>query len=99
MVDSGGIYSAIPEDILNELGVKAHSNEEFFLADGSKIEREGGDVLFFYKNKQGAPPVIFGKKGDGVLLSAVTLESLGFVLDPIRRQLRSLPMLLSELSK
>lgn len=29
------------------------------------------------------------------LLGALTLEALGFVLDPLRRELRSLPMILS----
>lgn len=95
LVDSGAVYSVVPEKVLRKLGVKPHSKEEFILADGTKIERERGDALFFYDGKRGASPVIFGKRGDGVLLGAVTLESLGFVLDPIRRRLRSLPMLLA----
>ncbi len=94
LVDSGAIYSVVPETALKKLGVHPHTTEEFRLADGAKITRQRGDALFFYDGKQGASPVIFGKKGDGILLGAVTLESLGFVLDPIRRQLRDLPMLL-----
>jgi hypothetical protein len=39
--------------------------------------------------------VIFGEAGDSVLLGALTLESLGFVLDPIRRTLEPLPMILA----
>lgn len=94
LVDSGAIYSVVPETILKKLDVKPHSIEEFRLADGTTIKRRRGDAVFFYDGKQGASPVVFGKKGDGVLLGAVTLESLGFVLDPIRRRLRDLPMLL-----
>ncbi|MBI2268613.1 MAG: hypothetical protein HYU80_04235 [Candidatus Blackburnbacteria bacterium] len=52
-------------------------------------------VVFILDGKRGASPVVFGKKGDGTLLGAVTLESLGFVLDPIRRRLLHLPMLLA----
>jgi len=95
LIDSGATYSVVPGEVLKRLGVRPHSKEEFILADGTKIERDRGDALFFFDGKQGASPVIFGKKRDGVLLGVVTLESLGFVLDPIRRQLRSLPMLLA----
>ena len=35
-----------------------------------------------------------GQKGDSVLLGSVSLEALGFILDPIKRELRPLPMLL-----
>jgi clan AA aspartic protease len=95
LVDSGAIYSVVPETILKRIGIKPHSKEDYILADGTKIERDRGDALFFYDGKQGASPVVFGKRGDGVLLGAVTLESLGFILDPIRRRLRDLPMLLA----
>jgi hypothetical protein len=45
--------------------------------------------------RQGASPVIFGEKGDHALLGAVTLESLGVLLDPLRRELRPLPLVLA----
>lgn len=38
--------------------------------------------------------MIFGEEGDSTLLGTVSLEALGFILDPIRRELRSLPMVL-----
>ena len=44
---------------------------------------------------QGAAPVIFGETGDSTLLGAVTLEALGVILDPIKRELRPLPMILA----
>jgi hypothetical protein len=37
-------------------------------------------------------PVVFGEAEDVYLLGAVTLETLGFVLDPFRRELRPLRM-------
>jgi hypothetical protein len=39
--------------------------------------------------------VIFGEPGDANLLGALTLESLGLSLDPLKRELRELPMLLA----
>jgi hypothetical protein len=41
-------------------------------------------------------PVIFGERGDSTLLGAVTLEALGVILDPIKRKLRPLPMIVAE---
>ncbi|MBM3819354.1 MAG: aspartyl protease [Acidimicrobiia bacterium] len=95
LVDSGAVYSFVPRDVLVRLGIEPHSRQRFRLADGSSIERERGDALFFYKNQRGAAPVIFGEPGDATLLGVVTLESLGFVLDAVRRDLVPLPMVVA----
>jgi len=95
LVDSGAVYSFVPRDVLVRLGVEAHSRQRFRLADGSVIERDRGDALFFYKNQRGAAPVIFGEADDATLLGAVTLQSLGFVLDAVRRDLMPLPMVVA----
>ena len=92
LIDSGAVYSFVPREILDALAIAPHSTQRFRLADGSAIDRHRGDALFFYKNQRGAAPVIFGEPGDAALLGAVTLESLGFVLDPLRRDLIPLPM-------
>jgi hypothetical protein len=39
--------------------------------------------------------VIFGEAEDSVPLGALTLEALGLVLDPLRRELKPLPMVLA----
>jgi clan AA aspartic protease len=94
LVDSGAIYSIVPKDLLRRLGVKPHSTKTFILADGSEISRKIGDATFKLNGHQGASPVIFGEKGDSALLGTVSLEALGLLLDPIRRELRPLPMVL-----
>lgn len=94
MVDSGAIYSVIPGEILRKLGIRSHSKKSFTLANGEVVEREMGDAVFEYAGERGASPVIFGKKGDSVLLGAVTLEALGLMLDPLRREIKPLPMVL-----
>lgn len=43
------------------------------------------------------PDVIFGEEDDSILLGALTLESLGLALDPLKRELRPLPMVLGGL--
>jgi predicted aspartyl protease len=94
LIDSGAVYSVVPSETLRKLGVKAHSKQVFTLADGSHITRKKGDLLFKLNGSQGAAPVIFGERGDSTLLGAVTLEALGVILDPIKRELRPLPMIL-----
>jgi hypothetical protein len=40
--------------------------------------------------------VIFGEEGDSTLLGAFTLEALGLSLDPLRRELKPLPMIFAQ---
>ncbi len=95
LVDSGAIYSFVPRPVLERLGIVAHGRQRFRLADGSMIERDRGDALFFHAGRRGAAPVIFAEPGDTPLLGAVTLASLGLVLDAVRRDLLPLPMIVA----
>ena len=95
LVDSGAVYSVVPSAVLRKLGIRPLATEEFRLADGSAIRRKKGIALFKYQDKVGGADVIFGEEGDSLLLGAFTLEALGLALDPLRRELRPLPMVLS----
>jgi aspartyl protease family protein len=94
LIDSGAIYSVVPTAILKRLGIKPLTEETFRLANG-KIVRRKGVALFKYDGRIGGADVIFGQKGDSVLLGALTLEALGLSLDPLRRELKELPMILA----
>jgi predicted aspartyl protease len=95
LVDSGTVYSVVPKNILKSLGIKPTSFEEFILADGEIVKRSIGNAYFEYQGKVRAAPVVFGDKG--IFLSgATTIEAFGLILDPIRRELRPLPMVLME---
>ena len=109
LVGSGAVYSIVPGETLRRLGnelprsklrgiqpvgIKPHSSRTFTLADGTEIKRRIGDVIFQINGERGASPVIFGEKGDSILLGTVSLEALGFMLDPIKRVLKPLPMVL-----
>jgi clan AA aspartic protease len=94
LVDSGAVHSVVPSATLDRLGVGTLDSQEFRLADGSKVTRRKGVAVFRYGQRVGGADVIFGEPGDSSLLGATTLESLGLVLDPLRRELRPLPMVL-----
>lgn len=94
LVDSGVAYSVVPRRILDKLKIRPDEKREFMLADGRKITRQISGARFEYSNHKGHAPVIFGEKGDSVLLGATTLEAMGFALDPLKRELIPLPMVL-----
>lgn len=95
LVDSGAVYSVVPSAVLTKLGIRPMATEEFRLADGSTIKRKKGIALFKYRDRVGGADVIFGEKGDSMLLGALTLEALGLSLDPLKRELKPLPMILA----
>lgn len=97
LVDSGAVYSVVPASVLDQLGIVPLAREEFRLANGEKISRNKGIALFRYGARVGGADVVFGEEGDSLLLGALTLEALGLSLDPLRRELKPLPMLLAAL--
>jgi clan AA aspartic protease len=98
LIDSGAIYSVVPSRILKKLGIKPIGEQEFRLADGTKVVRKKGGAFFKYRDRVGVADVIFGEKDDSTLLGAFTLEALGLARDPFRRELKPLPMMLSSLA-
>jgi len=95
LVDSGMKHSVVPTPILERLNIKPITTQEFILANGAKIVRKKGVGLFKYGERIGGADVIFGEDEDSVLLGTFTLEALGLVLDPLRRELKPLPMILA----
>ena len=95
LLDSGMNYSIVPAKVLDELGIKPITTQEFRLADGSSIHRPKGAALFRYGDRISGADVIFGEEHDHVFLGAFALASFGFVLHPLRRELLPLPMILA----
>src|SRR6185503_11069618 len=92
LVDSGAIYSLVPETVLRRLHIEPHSTREFVLADGNVIERRLATATFEYDGRCGDSMVIVGEPGDDPLLGATTLEGFGLVLDPFRGELRPMKL-------
>src|SRR6266852_1459411 len=95
VVDSGAIYYVVLTPMLRKLGIKPLAKQEFTLANGTISVRKKGGALFKYGDRIGVADVIFGEAEDSVLLGVFTLEALGLVLDPLRRELKPLPMVLT----
>jgi predicted aspartyl protease len=95
LVDSGATYSVVPAAILDRLNIQPLTEQVFRFADGKKVTRRKGGAFYRYGERIGTADVIFGEEGDSNLLGALTLEALGLALDPLRRELRELPMMLA----
>lgn len=87
LVDSGATYTVVPTFELKKIGIRPKGEEKFALADGRMVSRKIGHALFEYQGVERAAPVLFGEKGDSLLLGTFTLEALGLTLDPFKRKL------------
>lgn len=95
LVDSGATLSVVQATILDRLDVVPLTEQQFRLANGETIVRRRGGAVVRLRDRIATVDVVFGEAGDANLLGAITLEALGFALDPLRRELRELPMLLT----
>src|SRR5260370_17936174 len=95
--DSGAIYSVVPRAVLERLGIPQLIEKDFRLASDQTIRRWIGAAVFRYQDRAGGATVVFGEENDMTLLGAHTLEALGYGLDPLRRELIQLPMILADM--
>jgi predicted aspartyl protease len=90
LVDSGAIYSVLPDAEWRALGLVPQRRMAFVLVDGTAIERDVSHCMFSYAGIRAPSPVVLGRADDEALLGTLTLESMGLVLDPFNRTLRPL---------
>ena len=97
LIDSGAIYSLLPNAVWKEIGLTATREMEFALADGTAISRPVSECQITLPQGPGGghTPVVLGEPGDPeALLGVVTLEILGLVFDPFRRALHPMRALM-----
>src|SRR5437763_4802003 len=85
LVDSGAAYSVLPHETWQALGLRPSRKMDFVLADGTVIERNVSHCLFTYAGIEAPSSVVLGEPDDDALLGAVTLETMGLVLNPFER--------------
>ena len=95
LVDSGAVYSVLPESVWRALGLDPSRDLDFVLADGTSISRKVSDCRFVFQGVEAPSPVVLGKGEDVALLGTVTLATLGLVLNPLRRTLVPMRMRLA----
>nr|VFK11041.1 MAG: Aspartyl protease [Candidatus Kentron sp. LPFa] len=89
-VDTGALYSFVPEDFLEEIHVEPTGKRNLILADGRTDTRLFGACNFEIDGIEGAVPcpIIFAPKASLFLLGATALENFGVGVDPISWDLK-----------
>jgi len=89
-VDTGALYSFVPEDCLEKIGVEPSAKRNLILADGRQDTRLLGFCDFQIEGFEGniPCPVIFAPKGSLFLLGVTALENFGVEVDPIQKKLK-----------
>ncbi len=97
LIDTGAIYSVVPANDLESLGVARLRREVFGLADGTHQEYDVGEAFLELCSKCGTSPVVFAPEGVTPLVGVVTLESFGLMVNPITRELLPMRLFLAAL--
>jgi hypothetical protein len=93
-IDSGAVLSLVPGSALRKLGIRRYREADFSLADATSTRRV--DDAYFQLQGEGAHGACnFGEKDHEPLLGATTLERTGLVLDPFKRRLIPMRMMLA----
>ena len=95
LADTGAIYTVLPSSLLKELNVKPTGKRKFKLANNQIIERDVGIIGIEIKGIKTHTIAVFGDE-EVYLLGVVTLEELGLEVDPIKRELKPMELLLMQ---
>ncbi len=91
LVDTGAIYTMLPEDLLDRLSVPRLETDIFELADDSLVEYWIGDAVVRLQGRMRTVPVVFARPDNTPLLGATTLEIFRLMADPVNEQLTPAP--------
>jgi len=95
LVDTGAVYTVLPEKIWRALKLKPQRTVEFTLADGTFITRGVSECRFTIGERSATSPVVLGQADDSPLLGAVTLETIGLMVNPLNRELLPMRLMLA----
>jgi clan AA aspartic protease len=98
LVDTGAIYSVVPTTILDALAIPRLERQQFTLADGTHVAYDVGEASFVVNGRMRTSLVVFGPAGVTPLLGALTLESLGLMVNPVTRELLPMRLVLARVA-
>ena len=95
-VDTGALYTFVPEDRLQQIGIRPLRTRELILADGRRDRRLLGEGLLTIPqlDESLTCPVVFAPSGSLYLLGATALENFGVQADPTTQQLKPIAALI-----
>ncbi len=88
LVNTRSPYTWLPTPTLEKIGIEREKKDlTFAMANGQQITRSVGFGIIRVGASFTIDEVVFGEKGDLLLLGARTLEGLNLTIDPVRKQL------------
>jgi predicted aspartyl protease len=89
-VDTGALYSFVPEDRLAQIGLTPAHVRDLILADGRRDRRLVGEARFTLSElgETITCMVVFAPAGSLYLLGATALENFGVEADPTTKRLK-----------
>ena len=91
VVDTGATDCVVPASALHRAGVLPVEKMIYELADGSLHQYDVGLVQIEFMGSITAGRVVFGAEDIEPILGVTALESVGVIVDPVRKELRRLP--------
>ena len=89
-IDTGALYSFIPEEWLEKIDIQPTKSRNLIMADGRTITRPFGfcNMAIEGLDETAICPIIFAPKDSIFLLGATALENFGVDVDPTTKTLR-----------
>jgi len=94
LVNTGALYTVVNGRSLRELGIESVDKMEFYSINNEKLIRDVGVSVVELMGRKWLTNVIFGEDADNEVLGVTTLEQLGLEIDPVRREIKPLPLYL-----
>lgn len=94
LVDTSAIFTSIPRDTLEKLGLKPLDRRRLRVYGGAIVERDVGVAILEYEDRRIGAPVIFGEANDIPVLGVTSIEALGYQVDPLTKQLKPTELLM-----
>ena len=87
LVDTGAGYSVIPPDIAKELGLERIMKTKVVLANKAEVEADYSSAYIRIMDREVPAPVLI-VDSPMPLLGALTLQTLGLEVDPVKEEVK-----------
>ncbi len=95
LVDTGATFPALPEDIIERLGLIRLGEHVAEMAEGVKRVELYWPAMILIEDRFAETPVIKRPRGTTPLIGVIALEQMGFKVDPTTGKLvKGLPLML-----
>lgn len=93
LVDTGATFTVIPHSLYEKLGLKIVGEKEVETAKG-KTRLDESFAVVEIEGKRGVTPMLVSGDLEDMLIGVLTLEALGFKVDPTTGELKESRILL-----